>query len=175
MKYSESYQRTRDIDWYFKIGGRNIHVASNGGKIPDFVNDILRLREEQAKIALLDPVIDSKEIIINQSFVEERVYETLKNASSVRYDGLNPNELREAYLSSFKEMASKGFYSYDRVIGEDSKYVLVCSPSEEVDLSNHILLLDATHEIEFSESENEKNCLMIKTKYIDDDPSDRRG
>ena len=61
--------------------------------------------------------------------------------------------LKEAYLKSFKEMASKGFYSYDRVLGEDSKYILVCFPSEEVDLSNHhIVLLDATDEIEFSDN-----------------------
>ena len=167
MEYSESYQSTRDIDWFFKIGGRNIHVASNGGKIPDFVNDILRLRNEQAKVSMLESLVPLKNIIVNQNVVDGRIQETLKNVSVYQYDGISSDTLKEAYLKSFKEMASKGFYSYDRVLGEDSKYILVCFPSEEVDLSNHhIVLLDATDEIEFSD--NEQECLIVKTKFRGD-------
>ena len=57
--------------------------------------------------------------------------------------------MREAYLKSFREMACKGFYSYDRSLDDESIYVLVCSPEKDERPVEGIQLLEVNDEIEF--------------------------
>lgn len=50
MEYSESYIYSKDIDWFFKINNRYIHVASAGGKLPAIINDREKLRQTQYQV-----------------------------------------------------------------------------------------------------------------------------
>lgn len=164
MEYSEAYQRTRDIDWFFHIGDRCVHVASNGGKLPDFVNDILRLRQEQSKVASLELSSDS-EVYVNQQYVEER----LRSELQYSIDGENSQGVSnidiEAYLTSFREMAHKGFYSYDRSLEDESKYVLICGPENNNHFIKGLQLLEANDEIKFLDEE--KLAFSVNTKYAE--------
>ena len=114
---------------------------------------------------MLASTIGSQAIIVNEDYVKERVQATIKIASDNQYEGYEPEKLEDAYLVSFREMASKGFYSYDRVIGKDSEYVLVCAPPRQIDLSSWIVLLEATDEIEFDG--DAQAHLIVKTVYRD--------
>lgn len=158
MKYSEAYQRTRDIDWFFRTGNRFIHVASNGGKLPNFVNNVNRLRNEQAAVSLLNNIKDVQVDITDYVNVRTQasVEEVQKNNIMV-----DINQLRESYLSSFVAMAQKGFYSFDRALNDESKYILVCGPKTPIEVACQ--LMEVTDEIEF-DGEG-KDTFHVKTKY----------
>ena len=121
MKYSEAYQRTRDIDWFFQYQGRNIHVASNGGKLPEFVNDIHRLRKEQAEVSLLEDTGNAP-VRVNDEYVDPRMI-ILRQNSPIKQDEEKMLSSKNDYLRSFVDMAKKGFYSYDRDLDDKYKYV----------------------------------------------------
>lgn len=157
MEYSESYQLTRDIDWFFRTGERCIHVASNGGILPYFVNDIVRLRTEQATVALLENVKDM-DVVVNEGYVSQRVAASYDFYARNGYDMVSLQELRSAYLSSFIAMALKGFYSYDR-IPQSNAYMLICSPSKPITVG--IQLLEADPEILFVE--DDKSVFLVET------------
>ncbi len=38
-EYDIVYQQTRDIDWFCRIGNIAMHFASNGGLLPNKVNN----------------------------------------------------------------------------------------------------------------------------------------
>lgn len=150
MRFPESYQRTRDIDWFFRKGNRFIHAASNRGLLPYFVNDIQRLRMEQAKVSMLNDIEDI-EIAINESYVNQRI------ATAVSYLRSNGNEeidfqsMRDSYLASFVAMARKGFYSYDSALSGTSVYVLICGPKNPQQIG--VQLLEADDEIIFDNND----------------------
>ena len=150
MKYSKEYQRTRDIDWFFRKGNRCYHVASNGGLLPDFVNDVLRLREEQANVSSLDNIYESiDDVNLNHQYVNERIKRIIEQYRIYNNEQEIPSieEMKKAYLKSFIEMAKKGFYSYDRALEGDSKYVLICGPQEPILKIEGLQLLEASNEI----------------------------
>lgn len=159
MKYSEAYQRTRDIDWFFRAGEHYIHVASNGGKLPDFVNDVQRLRKEQAYISTLGDVKDV-EVIVRDDYLEARIRASVDEARRMNIIR-DVQLLRKAYLSSFMSMARKGFYSFDRSNDDESRYILVCGPNKHVDLN--LKLLDMSNEIEFDDET--KTSFLVRTQY----------
>lgn len=164
MKYSETYQRTRDIDWFFQYHGRNIHVASNGGKLPEFVNDIHRLRKEQAEVSLLEDIEDIS-IRVNDEYVDSRMA-ILRQFDSTKQDEEERLSSKNDYLRSFVDMAKKGFYSYDRALDDEYKYVLICSPVDFKYVENETHFLDANEEIEFTEDHNES--FHVNTLYQDE-------
>ena len=160
MVYSEAYQRTRDIDWFFRSGDRCIHVASDGGALPYFVNDVQRLRTEQAEVSMLEDIKDV-EIEINESYVKQRITAIVENKRRNGSDNVNKQSVRTSYLASFIAMARKGFYSYDSAHSGDSAYVLICGPKEPVEIG--IQLLEADGEVLF---ENEdKSFFLVNTRY----------
>lgn len=119
MKYPDAYLLTRDIDWFFKLNGKAIHVASAGGKLPQSIKDRNKLREIQYKVSTLKDINTSEEIHKNK-----KLFESYSNDSLVMDD----------YLQSFIEMAKKGFISVDRTnIADpnDSKYHIVCIPDKK--------------------------------------------
>ena len=69
MEYSESYMLSKDIDWFFKMNNRYIHVASAGGKLPDIINDREKLRQVQYDVYNLPYIFSAEEIRINQDFI----------------------------------------------------------------------------------------------------------
>ena len=120
MPYSKSFISTHDIDWFIIINGRLLHIASAGGPIPDLlVND---LAFSAFHIASL-PVINRFDEVntLNQTFLSNRL-------------GINTIDQANDYFYTFKLMAQKGIYSFDRTIVhdiEDVNYHLVAWPKNE--------------------------------------------
>ncbi len=160
MEYSEAYQRTRDIDWFFQSGNRCIHVASNGGILPCFVNNVLRLRAEQAKVSMLEDIKDV-EIVVNESYVNQRIAAIVESYRRSGSENVNEQNVRASYLVSFIAMARKGFYSYDRANSGESAYVLICGPIRPVEIG--IQLPEADGEIHFEDED--KKFFLVDTHY----------
>ena len=119
MKYSINYMLTRDIDWFCIINGRCVHIASAGGLLPDRINDRDSLREIQHLVSTSENIYSPEEITYNEQFLSNRFAE--------KY------EEREKYLSTFREMALKGFISLDRTNWnnpDDNTYHIVCRPTQ---------------------------------------------
>lgn len=117
MEYSDSYMYSKDIDWFFSINNKLfIHAASAGGLLPKQINDRDKLRNIQKKVFELPDIYSINEIRFNETFLLER---------------FNNGDGIDNYLTSFVEMAMKGFISMDRTnleILEDNRYHIVCMP-----------------------------------------------
>ena len=135
--YPESEWSTRDIDWFVKIGDIYIHGASNGGVLPSMITKGQN-RQIQKAVAKMDYLYADSEndIFINSDYVNQRL-KGQKGLLETDGDNFSPYN---AYIASFKNMARKGFYSFDRVIAstleEDSQesnqiqYVLIACPRQ---------------------------------------------
>jgi hypothetical protein len=135
--YPESEWSTRDIDWFVKIGDIYIHGASNGGVLPSMITKGQN-RQIQKAVAKMDYLYADSEndIFINSDYVNQRL-KGQKGLLETDGDNFSPYN---AYITSFKNMARKGFYSFDRVIAstleEDSQesnqiqYVLIACPRQ---------------------------------------------
>ena len=135
--YPESEWSTRDIDWFVKIGDIYIHGASNGGVLPSMITKGQNRQIQQA-VAKMDYLYADSEndIFINSDYVNQRL-KGKKGLLETDGDNFSPYN---AYITSFKNMARKGFYSFDRVIAstleEDSQesnqiqYVLIACPRQ---------------------------------------------
>lgn len=135
--YPESEWSTRDIDWFVKIGDIYIHGASNGGVLPSMITKGQNRQIQQA-VAKMDYLYADSEndIFINSDYVNQR----LKGQKGLLETDGDNFSLYNAYITSFKKMARKGFYSFDRVIAstleEDSQesnqiqYVLIACPRQ---------------------------------------------
>ena len=124
-QYNDSYQRTRDIDWFFSCKGKFFHVASNGGKLPAIVK-VNENQKIQHYFALQEPNNRGMLVVANEE----------------NYD-----------LSSFMEYARKGFISIDRDEGDfdTQKYHVVARPIEDKgpSLDNETRLL--IHEFDYEQ------------------------
>ena len=135
--YPESEWSIRDIDWFVKIGDIYIHGASNGGVLPSMITKGQNRQIQQA-VAKMDYLYADSEndIFINSDYVNQRL-KGQKGLLETDGDNFSPYN---AYITSFKNMARKGFYSFDRVIAstleEDSQesnqiqYVLIACPRQ---------------------------------------------
>ena len=135
--YPESEWSTRDIDWFVKIGDIYIHGASNGGVLPSMITKGQNRQIQQA-VAKMDYLYADSEndIFINSDYVNQRL-KGQKGLLETDGDNFSPYN---AYITSFKNMARKGFYSFYRVIAstleEDSQesnqiqYVLIACPRQ---------------------------------------------
>lgn len=145
IMYSESECSTRDIDWFVKIGDIYIHGASNGGILPSMITKGQN-RQIQQIVAQMDYLYEDSEneIYINKGYVEQRLgkaeviadFET-QYEEKPAVDKISPYN---AYIASFKDMARKGFYSFDREIAPtfhtntqrkfQQRYVLIACPKQ---------------------------------------------
>jgi len=123
MARSKVFLRTRDVDWALDIGGRYIHVASAGGDLPTIVED--RLFDIWRELKDAPIVCLERDVILNEQYLKEKF-------ANVADEGPIAGALREEwYVHSFKAMAMRGFYSFDRDIRspfDDSVYHLVAKP-----------------------------------------------
>ena len=126
--YDEAYIQSHDIDWFCALNGIPIHVASNGGAIPDLINNQEQLRRIQHEVFRMENICSLDELIYNEDFLRQ-------------FDG--NNLARRNYVYSFQQMSLKGFWSFDRTSLEninDNYYHLVCKPVKEHSL--HYLMLN---------------------------------
>ena len=165
--YPESEWSTRDIDWFMKVGDIYIHGASNGGILPSLITKKTNRRIQRA-IAMMDFLYADNEddIYINSDYVSQRLGGQ-KQVFENDEDNFSPFN---AYIASFKEMARKGFYSFDRVIAptleEDSQeynqihYVLIACPGQL--RANRLPNIENIPEIEYNAKIFEDNLVNRK-------------
>lgn len=117
VHHSPEYYANSDIDWFCRINGVNIHVASMGRQLPEGVEQTLpRLYEQVSQVGMAE----------------------WRGAESVWYnEKLLRNWLRmeepqrmARYLYSFVVMARKGFYSFAPITPDvtDGEYYLMAKP-----------------------------------------------
>lgn len=121
-KYDADYLETHDIDWFCKIGNTSMHFASDGGVLPEKVNDREQLRAIQYAVAMLEDVLGDEGIEINRQYV---------------WRVLGNNDKQKAfddYVESFVAMARKGFVSFDRMM-EGDVYMWIARPAVSVEVN----------------------------------------
>lgn len=104
--YEIDYQRTHDIDWFFKYNGKYYHVASNAGSVPDFI-------------------LESD----NQTLQKE-----IRSKTNYRSKIVVNEQYRHLNLESFEFYASWGFVSIDRLNHnsfENQNYIVIAKPCEK--------------------------------------------
>jgi hypothetical protein len=100
---------------------------SFGGKLPEEINDWRLLCEMIVKAYHLETIInDDATLSYNDQYIDNRLM--------LQFDNNQPNEverreIRSRYLRHFKEMALKGFYSFDRDLNDEELYHLIVKPS----------------------------------------------
>lgn len=119
MRYRIDFQRTHDIDWVGKHGGIPLHVASNGGRIPNVV-DSRHNRDLLTQIYATEEFLSDDDIVVNKEgirYLLNHIYEQLRN-SNRKGDNVFRIEVTEEmvdrYAASFVRMAKRGFVSVDR-------------------------------------------------------------
>ena len=100
MRYSDHYMQYHDIDWFCKINNTPCHFASAGGLLPEPLMERKLLRKLQRDVCRAEYIYEENEISYNEEFLRNRFR--------------NDEEGKKAYIRSFKEMARKGFISFDR-------------------------------------------------------------
>ena len=127
-----------DIDWFCFINGCPIHVASNGGQLPSNLYTADGLLNTFKVVQKTTPHFNWA---INETFISTRTnaYNYLKEANEkIQREHLLPTFINHedykgmpikqlAYSWSFIEMAKRGFFSFDRVKGNN--YRLVAYPT----------------------------------------------
>ena len=145
MKRTDIWLRTRDVDWAIKIGRCFIHVCSAGDDLPDVVEEHLFDIWDALKGSRL--MCGAEDVVLNEDYLNKKFpVRQGENIESSRFQ-------REWYVHSFKAMARKGFYSFDRDISTpvmDSKYNLIAWPKEGTKVPE-IPLLAINKEINISQ------------------------
>ena len=123
MRIEENVLKLIDIDCFFRIGNIPIFIATNGGLLPEELNDEEKLIEYSQRVSELPENKEKNSIIINWRYVHKRLAEQDLPA-------------RKSYLYSFRKMARKGFYAYDRDIEYHGRnvYKLVAWPTNQLQL-----------------------------------------
>lgn len=127
-KLSFNYQQSHDIDWFAHVDDVFIHAMSFGGKLPEVVNDWRQLCEMVVKAYHLE-TMTSEEVSLsyNDQYIDRRLMMQFNNEQP------NDDERREVknrYIRHFREMALRGFYSFDRDLDDENLYHLIVKPSK---------------------------------------------
>lgn len=124
-RISELYQRSHDIDWFSKVGDIYVHAMSFGGLLPDAINDWDLLRSLLRKAYRIAPS-DQNSFVYNNSYINTRLLDQYKE---LRADNEQQQEMIiNRYLHHFKEMACRGFCSFDRDLHDENMYHLIVRP-----------------------------------------------
>ncbi len=148
MARSKIYLRTHDIDWAVKIGEIYIHVSSAGDDLPKIVDKNLWTVWKELKRS--KNVCDEGNVKYNDDYLNE-LFPLRPEDEELRRELLQQSEKenemlrREWYIHSFRAMAMRGFYSFDRDLNSpigDSYYRLVAYPSEKVTIGYDLPVID---------------------------------
>lgn len=122
MRIENNVLRLSDIDCFFRIDKMPIFIATNGGLLPEILNNEEDLTNNMDWVSsLLDINKGEQSININWEYVHKRLAEQDLAA-------------RKSYLYSFRRMARKGFYAYDRDLQAQNResYKLVAWPTKKL-------------------------------------------
>lgn len=139
---NNNYIKTHDIDWFYIISGKPIHVASAGGELPKGITSLKSLHEWQQKVELLST---KPNVVLNRDYIGKQViqrdYEGLditlvpeENDLIKELDNYNLSMLEKLYYNTFVSMAMRGFYSFDRTFHAENGlevYHLVAKPKND--------------------------------------------
>ena len=123
MPRTEIFLRTRDIDWAVKIGSIHIHASSAGDDLPIIVdNNLTRIWDvlKSSEVIYAADDVQLNDEYLNKKFPKEQMV-----------DNEQLRLRREWYIHSFRAMAMRGYYSFDRDISTpigESIYYLIASP-----------------------------------------------
>ena len=116
MSLTEENYRNYDVDCFFIAGNKLCHLASFGGELP---REIVASFKTYQEILTIVSLLPQRFCVI----VEEQ---------QILYEREKGNKLgADLYLRTFEAMASRGFYSFDRVQaenGSEDSYKLVARP-----------------------------------------------
>ena len=119
MRYRIDYQHTHDIDWFGRYRCFPIHVASNGGKVPDEIEK-KHNNELLSQIYAEEEFLSEEEIVVNREGIREllkrqysQLQESTRNRDNVSHIEVT-DEAIDCYAVSFIKMARRGFLSVDR-------------------------------------------------------------
>ena len=117
VHHSQDWYANSDVDWFCRINGVNVHVASMGRQLPEGIPESLpRLYEQVSEIEMAewhgtDGVWYNEELLRTWLGMEE------------------PQRMAR-YLYTFVVMARKGFYSFAPITPDvtDGDYYLMAKP-----------------------------------------------
>lgn len=117
VRHSPDWYANSDVDWFCRINGINVHVASMGRQLPEGIPESLpRLYEQVSEIEMAewhgtDGVWYNEELLRTWLGMEE------------------PQRMAR-YLYTFVVMARKGFYSFAPITPDvtDGDYYLMAKP-----------------------------------------------
>ena len=114
--YRKMILQSLDVDWFVVINDIPIHIASNGGYIPQETYRVDDLKRIYAEVLLLKESfkedVDSSYIkgLSGYEYMESEGYKSLLKGKR------DPVQEKIAlYSETFAEMARRGFYSFDRI------------------------------------------------------------
>ncbi len=136
-----------DLDWFSPDGrGAIAHFASGGcGFVPDKALELFHALDECWEFLFSLPNV-TEAIVIE------------KNLSEFESDNM-----RDRYLESFVNMASKGFYSFDvtELVNQSDQYKLVAAPQKELTLDDIPTIVK-----EVLVKNSIKNCHLSQQKLV---------
>ena len=120
-KFTIVYQRSHDIDWFARVGHIYIHAMSFGGLLPASVNTWIT-NLNMLRMAYRMQITDVN--VVFSDYVEGVLRE---NNEELRHQ-----QDRERYLTHLRDMARRGFLSFDRDPHNEDVYHLIARPSEGI-------------------------------------------
>lgn len=141
MRYRKEYLLSYNIDRFCRFGSKWVHCSSQGGILPNFVDDSRHLPQLQALLNVIPTYSDKTEISVNEALIRQRferhksIIRELSAEEQMNIDiDQGYDNFKSNYIDSFVEMAQKGFHSFVRVNIDnitDNSTVLVAKPTEE--------------------------------------------
>ena len=123
---TKHFLRTRDVDWAIKVGDLYIHASSAGDDLPDIVNQ--NLIEIWRTLKATRIIYSAEEIQLNDAYLD------VKFPRQQLEEDEDFQLRKEWYIHSFRAMAMRGFYSFDRDVNTpfgESTYHLIASPKDD--------------------------------------------
>ena len=121
IKHTDAYYANSDIDWFVRLNGCNIHVASTGRMIPEKI--VSSLPEVYKQVSDIEMAPWSNEgVWYNEKLLKSWLH-------------LERDMEIARYLATFVVMARKGFYSFAPITFDatDDNYFLMAKPMPYVD------------------------------------------
>lgn len=127
-KFTIVYQRSHDIDWFARVGHIYIHAMSFEGLLPASVNAWIT-NLNNLRMAYRMQITDVN--VVYSDYVE-RIMREHNEETGHQLD-------RERYLAHYRDMARRGFWSFDRDPHNEDVYHLIARPSEGI-LNNYDII-----------------------------------